>query len=259
LWEYAFVDGRADPASKREVMAQPQPFANHNGGQVTFGPDGLLYYFLGDGGSGGDPMGNAQNLGTWLGKILRIDPRPSAGAAYTVPPDNPFVDRAGAKPEIYSLGLRNPWRASWDRGTGDLWIGDVGQNEIEEIDFSPAGTAAGANYGWNAFEGSKPFNPTTPAPENHTPPVHEYPTRQGCSVTGGYVYRGAAIPALAGTYVFGDYCSGQISGLRVSGGKKTEEGDLGINADGLSSFGQDRDGNLYVFSLSEGMFRIDPA
>jgi glucose/arabinose dehydrogenase len=259
LWEFRFVDGKADPGSRREVMTQDQPYANHNGGQITFGPDGFLYYFLGDGGAGGDPHGNGQKLSTRLGKILRINPAASGSAAYTVPPDNPFVARDGALPEIYAYGLRNPWRNSFDRATGDLWIGDVGQNAWEEIDWTPAGQTAGVNYGWNAFEGTKPFNPAAQAP-GHRPPVHEYPNPdQGCSVTGGYVYRGLTIPTLQGVYVFGDFCEGQLLGLRLEGGKATDVAPLDLKVDSLSSFGEDPAGNLYAFSLAGGMFRIDAA
>ena len=258
LWEYLFADGKADPTSRREVMTQDQPYANHNGGQVTFGPDGMLYYFLGDGGAGGDPQGNGQKLSTRLGKILRINPAPSGPEAYTVPPDNPFAGRSGVLPEIYAYGLRNPWRNSFDRATGDLWIGDVGQNMTEEIDWAPAAQAAGANYGWNAFEGRKPFNPATQA-EGHRPPVHEYPTSRGCSVTGGYVYRGTAIPALAGVYVFGDFCNGELQGLRLEGGKAADVGPLNLKVDSLSSFGEDSAGNVYALSLAGGMFRLDAA
>jgi glucose/arabinose dehydrogenase len=259
LWEYRLADGRADPGSRREVMAHDQPFANHNGGQVTFGPDGLLYWFMGDGGSGGDPQGNGQKLSTRLGKVLRINPASSGSAAYTIPPDNPFVGRSGALPEIYAYGLRNPWRNSFDRATGDLWIGDVGQNASEEIDWAPAGQTAGVNYGWSAFEGTKPFNPAVQA-EGHRPPVHEYPNpAQGCSVTGGYVYRGEAIPTLTGVYVFADFCEGRLLGLRLEGGKATDVGPLNLQVDSVSSFGEDAAGNVYVFSLAGGMFRIDGA
>lgn len=259
LFEYAFRDGKADTSTQRLVMSQDQPYANHNGGQIIFGPDGFLYYFLGDGGLGGDPHGNAQNLNTWLGKVLRIDPRPSAGQGWTVPPDNPFVGRVDAKPEIFSYGLRNPWRGSFDRLTGDLWIADVGQSTIEEVNFSPKDAARGANYGWDAFEGSKRSDVTTPVPASHVLPVHEYPTSDGCSVTGGYVYRGAAIPALQGAYVFSDFCNGDVQALRLVNGKAVEHRSLGVTADSIASFGEGPDGELYVLSLAGGFFRIDPA
>lgn len=259
LWEYAFRDGRADTASKRDILFQTQPFANHNGGQVTFGPDGLLYYFFGDGGSANDPFGNAQNLDTWLGKILRINPTPSEGKPYTVPADNPFVGRAGAKPEIWAYGLRNPWRNSFDKATGDLWIGDVGQNTVEEVDFCPQGAASGANFGWAASEGTRTGPRPVPPASGTIPPVHEYPTSDGCAVTGGYVYRGSRVPGLAGAYLFGDFCNGQIRALRLTAGKVSEQRSLGLEVSNLASFGEDHQGEVYALSLSGGLFRIDPA
>jgi glucose/arabinose dehydrogenase len=259
LWELPFRDGRADAGAARELIVQDQPFPNHNGGQITVGPDGLLYYFLGDGGSANDPFGNAQNLDTWLGKILRIDPRPSGSTPYTVPADNPFVGRVGAKPEIYAYGLRNPWRSSFDKLTGDLWIGDVGQNALEEIDFCPKDAARGANFGWDAYEGSKRSDLTTPAPENHVPPVYEYPTSDGCAVTGGYVYRGLQVPGLVGAYLFGDFCNGQIRALRLTAGQVSEQRALGLEVPNLASFGEDHQGEVYALSLSGAVFRIDPA
>ena len=260
LWELPFRDGRADAAAARELLFQDQPFANHNGGQIAMGPDGLLYFFLGDGGAANDPAGNAQNLGTWLGKILRIDPRPSGSQPYTVPGDNPFVGRAGAKPEIWAFGLRNPWRNSFDKATGDIWMGDVGQNAIEEVDFCPKGAARGANFGWAAFEGTKTGPRPLPPAEGHVPPVYEYPTADGnCAVTGGYVYRGSRIPGLTGAYLFGDYCGGQVRALTLAGGKVAEHRALGLQADGLASFGEDHQGEVYALSLSGGVFRIDPA
>ena len=259
LWELPFRDGRADAGRARELIFQDQPFANHNGGQVTFGPDGLLYYFLGDGGSANDPFGNAQNLDTWLGKILRIDPRPSGGQPYTVPADNPFVGRTGAKPEIFAYGVRNPWRNSFDRVTGDLWIGDVGQNAWEEVDSCPRDTARGANFGWAAFEGTHGGPRPLPAAEGHVPPVYEYPTSDGCAVTGGYVYRGSRVPGLAGAYLFGDFCNGQVRALRLAGGKVIEQRALGLEVPNLASFGEDHQGEIYVLSLSGGVFRVEPA
>jgi glucose/arabinose dehydrogenase len=261
LWEYAFRDGKADTSTQRELLMQEQPFANHNGGQIAFGPDGLLYVFFGDGGSGNDPMNNGQRLDTLLGKILRIDPKPSGGLPYTIPPDNPFVGRAGARPEIWTYGLRNPWRSSWDRATQDMWIGDVGQNALEEIDFCPKDAARGANFGWAAFEGTR-RNTTylLPPPAEHVPPVYEYELTGGnCSVVGGYVYRGARVPGLTGAYLFADYCVGQVMALRYEAGRVVERRSLGLQVDQLASFGEDRDGELYVLSLSGGLFRIDAA
>ncbi len=191
--EFAFDDGAADPASERRVLFVEQPYSNHNGGELVFGPDGYLYVGLGDGGSAGDPMGNAQSLSTLLGKLLRISPRPSKGEPYAIPPDNPFVGRDGARPEIWAYGLRNPWRFSFDAATGDLWIGDVGQSASEEIDLEPAGSHGGSNFGWDRLEGTHPFE-GSPAPGS-IPPVFEYGHGDGsCSVTGGYVYRGERDP-----------------------------------------------------------------
>ncbi len=188
----------ADAASEREIMFVRQPFANHNGGGLAFGPDGFLYIGLGDGGSGGDPQGNGQNLGTRLGKLLRIDI--NGATPYAVPPDNPFVSRSGALPEIWAYGLRNPWRFSFDRGTGDLYIGDVGQNTLEEIDVGLSSRRGGENYGWNTMEGSRCFNPSSGCNMSGlTLPVIDYGRSDGFSVTGGVVYRGCRMPGLLGT------------------------------------------------------------
>jgi glucose/arabinose dehydrogenase len=258
--EFAFRDGRADTGSRREVLAVDHPFKNHNGGQLVFGTDGRLYVSIGDGGSGNDPMNNAQRLDSLLGKVLRIDPRPSGTAAYGIPPDNPFVGRQGAKGEIWLYGLRNPWRFSFDRQTNDLWIGDVGQSALEEIDFCPAGSAPGANFGWAAFEGTRRSTVyRLPPPSEHVPPVHEYPTGDGCAVTGGYVYRGARVPALQGFYLMADFCNGQVVALRQEGGKVVDRRSLGLTVENLASFGQDAAGELYALSLSGGIFRFDPA
>jgi glucose/arabinose dehydrogenase len=260
LWEYAFRDGKADISTRRELLYVDQPYPNHNGGQVTFGPDGLLYYGLGDGGSSNDPHDNAQNLGTLLGKMLRIDPKASGSQPYTIPPDNPFVGRTGARGEIWEYGLRNPWRWSFDRQTGDFWIGDVGQNMMEEIDYLGKAAAPGANLGWPSYEGSRrnPVKAAEPPPDNAVPPVYDYPTQKGCAVTGGYIYRGSRIPAMQGVYLFGDFCNGAVQGLRLDGGRVVEHRNLGLVAEQLASFGEDRDGELYVLSLAGGLFRIDP-
>ena len=181
---YGMDDGVADPASRRMVLVVAQPFSNHNGGDLAFGPDGDLYIGLGDGGSEGDPNGNGQSLTTLLAKMLRIAPETSGAVPYTIPPDNPFVGKANVRPEIWAYGLRNPWRYSFDRATGDLWIGDVGQNTWEEIDLQPAGSPGGENYGWNRLEGTHPYEGD--APPGAVPPVDEYPhTGGGCAVTGG--------------------------------------------------------------------------
>ncbi|MEV8092291.1 PQQ-dependent sugar dehydrogenase [Streptomyces nigra] len=255
--EFAVRRGRIQPHTRRTVLTQTQPYANHNGGDIKIGPDGYLYIALGDGGSGGDPHGNGQNLGTLLGKLLRIDPR--GGTPYAIPADNPFVNTPGAKGEIWSYGLRNPWRFSFDSGTGDLLIGDVGQNDWEEIDWAPASSQGGENYGWGQMEGTHPFRGGT-EPENHVPPVHEYDRSNfACSVTGGYVYRGKAIPALRGQYVFSDYCDGTIRSLQMKNGKVTAVNDLGVNGGEIISFAQDRNGELYVFTIGGSLSRIDPA
>ena len=250
--EYVMAAGRADTGSRRELLAADQPYSNHNGGQLLFGPDGFLYIALGDGGSSGDPQNRAQNLGTVLGKILRIDPRPTPSGPYGIPPGNPFAGRPGAAPEIWSFGLRNPWRFTFDRATGDMWIGDVGQNAWEEVDHEPRG-AAGRNYGWDRFEGTH-LREGSPPP-GHVLPVHEYPlSGSACAVTGGYVYRGGAIPNMVGAYVFADFCVGKLWMLRNG-----QRSDLAPDTDNVSSFAEDPAGELYVLSLSGPIFRIDRA
>ncbi len=240
---------RLDPGSERVILTVDQPFSNHNGGQVSFGPDGFLYIGLGDGGAGGDPRGNGQNTDTLLGALLRIDV--DGGDPYAIPPDNPFAD-GGGRPEIYAWGLRNPWRWSFDRKTDELWLADVGQNQIEEIDL----IVKGGNYGWNLREGDSPFRGARGASPGLIEPVAQYTHRFGCSVTGGYVYRGQEIPALEGTYVFGDYCSGRFWGLFPDGdGGRTMQPlfDGHIN---LSSFGEAHDGRLYAVDLDGGLLKI---
>jgi glucose/arabinose dehydrogenase len=254
--EVAVADGRPRPESRRTVLRQEQPFANHNGGNLAFGPDRKLYLGLGDGGGGGDPLRSGQDLGTLLGKLLRIDPQPTGDHAYTVPFDNPFIDQPGARPEIWAYGLRNPWRFSFDAATGDLWIADVGQSAREEIDWAAAGTGAGANYGWSIMEGSGPYGSRGPEPENHTPPVFEYETRSDrCSITGGYVYRGEAIPDLRGEYLFSDYCDGGIRAFSRAAG----ETDLGVDGGSVVGFAQGPDLELYVLDLAGPIHRLDPA
>jgi glucose/arabinose dehydrogenase len=256
--ELAVRGGVADLSSRRELLVVDQPFGNHNGGHVTFGPDGMLYVGLGDGGSAGDPQGNAQRRSTLLGKLLRLDPRPSEGSPYTVPADNPFVADEGARPEIWMLGLRNPWRFSFDRATGDVWIGDVGQGQWEEIDVTTAADAPGANWGWNAREGTHAFS-DTPAPGARDP-VHEYShDTGGVAVTGGFVYRGRAVPALAGAYVFADFGLGDLMALEQRGGRLVDLRSLGVHVDGVTSFGEDADGELYVLSRPGAIYRLDPA
>jgi glucose/arabinose dehydrogenase len=261
--EYAVgTDGSIDPSTRRQVLEQDQPFPNHNGGNIVFGPDGDLYIGFGDGGSEGDPQRNGQKTNTWLSKLLRIDPRPANGKPYSVPADNPFVGNSSVLPEIWSNGLRNPWRFSFDSATGDLWIGDVGQNTIEEIDFVPksAGAGRGINFGWSAYEGSARYNDDQQAPGSWMPFYEYHHGDAGCSVTGGYRYRGKAIPALHGAYLFSDYCAGGVNALGVTaGGKLTGFKRLDDDPPTVSSFGIDQTGELYVLSLAGGVYRIDPA
>ena len=248
------ASGPAPVKSGRTLFVQAHhTFANHNGGQLAFGPDGKLYDSLGDGGSHGDPNGNAQNLGTLLGKILRLDPRPSGGAPYGIPADNPFVHTSGARGEIWDYGLRNPWRFSFDLANGDLWIGDVGQDAFEEIDHTAAGRG-GVNFGWNLREGTHPFNGGA-EPPGAVDPVYDYSHAGGaCSITGGYVYRGRPLANLiGGQYVFGDFCKGEL--MAFANGRARG---LGLHVDQLSSFGQDGNGAIYALSLSGGVYRLDP-
>jgi glucose/arabinose dehydrogenase len=252
--EFAMGGDRPKPGSQRNLLTIDQPFANHNGGQLAFGPDGNLYIALGDGGSGGDPNGNGQSLGTLLGKILRIAPRPSGGRPYGIPSGNPFVGRAGASPEIWDFGLRNPWRFSFDSATKDLWIADVGQGDWEEIDHEPAGRG-GRNYGWNRLEGSHHFKGDPPA--GAVGPVLEYNHQGGaCTVIGGTVYRGAAIPDLRGAYLYGDYCLGWVKAVTAAGDRVGEPRDLGINVPSLTSFGADQRGELFALSGGGQVYRI---
>lgn len=251
--EFEVRGGGIDPSTERQVLFVSQPFSNHNGGQLVFGPDGLLYIGLGDGGSAGDPMGNAQSLQTMLGKVLRISPRPDRGP-YTVPADNPLGD--GALGQIWDYGLRNPWRFSFDRETGDLWIGDVGQDAWEEIDFEAANSKGGLNFGWDLFEGTHPFEGGPGSPQT-VPPVYEYPhDGTTCVVTGGYVYRGHDIPALVGAYVFGDFCLGRLEALRLRDGRGPQVVELGPVVENLASFGEDANGELYALSLSGPVYRL---
>ncbi|MER5770728.1 PQQ-dependent sugar dehydrogenase [Streptomyces sp. NPDC001985] len=255
--EFAVKRGRIQPETRRTVLTQTQPYANHNGGDLRFGPDGYLYIAFGDGGAGGDPHGYGQRLDTLLGKIVRIDP---AGARpYAIPPGNPYADDPAARDEIWSYGLRNPWRFSFDAGTGDLLIGDVGQNDWEEIDWAPADSEGGENYGWSRMEGNHPFRGGT-EPADHVRPVHEYDRNGlGCAVTGGYVYRGSEIPALRGQYLFSDYCDGTVRALRMRNGVVTGQSDLGVNGGEVISFVQDGDRELYVLAIGGAISRIDPA
>ena len=251
---------RASAFSERPVLVMDDPEPNHNGGQLNFGPDGLLYIGTGDGGGGGDQhgsIGNAQDLGSLLGKILRIDPKAAGGRPYTVPSSNPFTDDAGVRPEIWAYGLRNPWRFSFDRKTGDLAIGDVGEGDVEEIDFAPRGDGAGANYGWRPFEGDRRFTDEE-APNAVAPVITKDHDRGWCSITGGYVVRDPGLPALAGRYLYGDFCKGELWSARLSGGAAT--GDRRVAGlpvvEQLASFGQDSRGRIYVVSLTGRVSRL---
>ena len=244
----------ADAASETVLLNITQPFANHNGGQVRFGPDGYLYIGMGDGGSGGDPMGNGQNLGTLLGKLLRIDVESDPGRV-RIPPDNPFVNQAGARPEIWAYGLRNPWRFTFDRATRDLWIADVGQNTYEEINFQPAASRGGENYGWNRMEGLHCFVAGC-STAGLTMPVAEYTHSDGCSVTGGFVYRGSVSPGLRGIYVYGDYCSGRIWGIERRGSEWVNRPLLSSGL-GITTFGEDEAGELYLAGGNGRIYHIE--
>jgi glucose/arabinose dehydrogenase len=249
----------ADPASERRLLFVRQPYANHNGGGLAFGGDGKLYIGLGDGGNAGDPQGNAQQIASLLGKLLRIDV--DTGAPYAIPPDNPFVTSAGARHEIWAYGLRNPFRFTFDRASDDLYIGDVGQSSLEEVDYARAPREGGENYGWNVMEGSRCYRPQTGCRTTGlTLPVYEYTHADGCAITAGVVYRGCRMPALAGNFFFGDYCSAFVRSLRVVDGVATElrtwPGLAAIQS--ISSFGVDADGEMYVVDLSGSVFKLEP-
>ena len=250
----AGADGlRADPGSERVLLEVAQPYANHNGGQIAFGPDGYLYIALGDGGSRADPQGNGQDLGTLLGSIIRIDVSAlDSTGAYAIPSDNPFVGRGGARPEIWAYGLRNPWRFSFDRATGDLWTADVGQNRFEEVDI----IRPGLNYGWNIMEGVHCFESSECDQTGLEMPVAEYGREGGCSVTGGYVYRGSHLPSLYGAYVYGDYCTGRIWALRHDGEEVAEHMEIVDSDLRIPSFGEDAAGELYVLSFDGKIYRL---
>lgn len=244
----------ADPGSEKLILNITQPFANHNGGHVLFGPDGMLYIGMGDGGSGGDPCGNAQDRSTLLGDLLRIDV--DHGDPYAIPADNPFVGQQGLRGEIWAWGLRNPWRIAFDRQAGLLYIADVGQNAWEEINVVPS-TSAGLNFGWNIMEGNHCYPRGACSPAGLVLPALEYSHSAGCSVTGGFVYRGSRIPELAGHYFYADYCSGWVRSFRYNNGRTVEsrEWDIG-NVGRVLSFGEDSSGELYILSDSGKVFRL---
>lgn len=243
-----------NPASQEILLTVSQPFGNHNGGRILFGPDGYLYVGLGDGGGAGDPGGNGQWMQTLLGKVLRIDVDPSQGT-YAIPADNPFVGDANARDEIWAAGLRNPWKMSFDRMTGDLYIADVGQDAWEEVNFQPAASIGGVNYGWATMEGSSCFESQNCSQTGLTLPVAEYSHSVGCSITGGEVYRGSAYPDLDGLYLYGDFCSGRIWGLNRNGNdwQMQELADTSFN---ITSFGEDEAGNVYLAARNVGVFLI---
>lgn len=248
---------RADPASEQVILRIAQPAANHNGGQLQFGPDGYLYVGMGDGGAAGDPWDNAENLQVLLGKLLRLDVRPrnEPGFTYAIPPDNPFVGRGAG--EIWAYGLRNPWRFSFDRLTGDLYIADVGQNRWEEVNVVPAGSLGGQHFGWDTLEGSHCFEPPRDCdPTGKVLPVAEYGHDLGCSITGGYVYRGERYPNLRGMYLFGDFCSGLIWGLFRNHEDAWETRQLLASRVNIASFGEDEAGELYVLDLGGEVYRV---
>lgn len=257
-----------DPATRRLVLrVSHKTYQNHDGGQLQFGPDGFLYAGIGDGGGGGDPDGNGQNRDVLLGKLLRIDPRPGGAAAYTSPPSNPFFGPAIGADEVWAYGLRNPWRFSFDRLTGDLVIGDVGQNAQEEVDFQPAAFGGGANYGWNLYEGTARYSdPNGPQPSDYVPPVFTYDhVGSNCAITGGYVVRDTALAELAGRYLYADECAGVVRSVLVGPGRASNDAAVGDPANGaappltvdqLNSFGEDAACRVYVVSHSGPVYRL---
>lgn len=247
--EYPYNGTTANPMAERIVLGVGQPYPNHNGGHIVFGPDGMLYIGLGDGGSGGDPQGNGQNLNTLLGKILRINPNQSGTAPYSIPAGNPFAGQAGKRAEIWHYGLRNPWRFSFDSANGEQWIGDVGQDEWEEINHVAAG-AKGLNFGWNRREGSHAFKGGA-AQGGDVGPVYELPHPANCSITGGVVYRGNDVRGLAGTYLFTDTCGGKLLGGNGASYKA-----LGPTLSSVVAFGEDNSGEVYMASIGGDILRL---
>lgn len=251
LSRFNVTDGAIDMASERIILEAPQPpFGNHKGGQLAFGPDGFLYWGLGDGGSEGDPLGNGQNVDTLLSSILRLD---VSGDGYTVPPDNPFVGAAGVRPEKFAYGLRNPWRFSFDRATGDLWAGDVGQEKWEEVDL----ITPGGNYGWSVMDGFECFEASSCDRAGLTLPRVVYGHDAGCAIIGGYVYRGSLMPELEGWYIYGDFCSGTVWALDATGnGEPVQLVDSGPT---ITSFGELPDGEIVVVTFDDAIYRLERA
>jgi glucose/arabinose dehydrogenase len=251
-------DGIVEEGSRRELLRMDDFASNHNGGLLLFGPDGYLYIGTGDGGTTSieaDPERNGQDLSSLLGKLLRIDPHPAGGHPYGIPDDNPFVDTPGARSEIYSYGLRNPWRFAFDPESDSLAIADVGQSRLEEVDYLPAAEARGANFGWSAFEGTESYNADQEAP-GAVPPILTYGRDEGCSVTGGYVVRDPSLPSLAGRYLYGDYCAGELRSFIPAPGGARGDRPVGLNVSSLSSFGEDAAGHIYAISLDGPVFKL---
>ncbi|MCY3862120.1 MAG: PQQ-dependent sugar dehydrogenase [bacterium] len=259
--EYPMSGHRAQGDQGREVLSVDEPACNHNGGHIAFGPDGYLWLGFGDGGGANDMFNQGQDLDTLLATMVRIDPEAPDESGYAIPADNPFAN-GGARPEIWAYGARNPWRFSFDRATGDLWIADVGQNDWEEIHvlWAADGWAPGANLGWPLFEGNERFAGTA-TPDDLDFPVHVYSHDVGCSVTGGHVYRGSAIPHLEGAYVFGDYCAGRLWALTIDDEGVDTRVELGLSVPQVTlvSFGEDASGELYVLSFDGTVYRLEPA
>jgi glucose/arabinose dehydrogenase len=249
---------RADPGSETVLLQIGQPYPNHNGGQLQFGPDGYLYVGMGDGGSAGDPQNNAQDPRTLLGTLLRLDVNNQGnGANYAIPPDNPYVGDENGRNEVWAIGLRNPWRFSFDRETGELYVTDVGQNMYEEVNFVPAGEGAGLNYGWNFTEGNHCYRDGCD-PSAYYEPVVEYSHGAGeCSVTGGYVYRGAAFPTMRGNYLYGDFCSGRLWALFQQPDRSWANNEVGAAPGNLTTFGEGADGELYLTTRDGTLYRIE--
>ena len=255
-------NGKVDPRSARTLLEVDQPYSNHNGGLLLFDEDGNLLVGLGDGGAAGDPERNGQDLSTLLGKILRITPPPAgrSGRSYSIPNDNPYAGDDDARAEILAYGLRNPWRFSFDRKTGALWIGDVGQNALEEIDYLEKPAGQDANFGWSAFEGTERFNADEEAP-NAIDPILTYGRDAGCSVTGGYVVRDRALKSLYGRYLYADFCHGQLRSFTAADantGTAADDRALGLQVPSISSFGEDQRGRIYAVSLDGPVFRLVP-